>query len=309
MMIHKTKSKEMMKTMKANTTKKAVVKKEEALELSMVLAVKAAKHLLLKQKKISQLKITNKLAQGIASSADTESEKIIIDGIKKKYPDHFVLAEENAYKEFKGEMERYKFLKEKEWVWIIDPLDGTNNFLNGLDYYGVCISLVNFGEPIVGLVLRPTNGECFFAVKNKGTKHFTFSNGFKKKSKPVNLKKTTNKKTLSNSLLVTGFATEKGPVFDQEFDLFKQMIGKSRGVRRMGSAALDLCYVARGIFDCFWERGLAAWDVSAAGLICLEAGVVVSDYDGQGFHPFQPTIIAARAPIHKEMLSLFRNRL
>ena len=295
--------------MKANTTKKVVVKKEEALELSMVLAVKAAKHLLLKQKKISQLKITNKLAQGIASSADTESEKIIIDGIKKKYPDHFVLAEENAYKEFKGEMERYKFLKEKEWVWIIDPLDGTNNFLNGLDYYGVCISLVNFGEPIVGLVLRPSNGECFFAMKNKGSKLFTFSNGFKKKSKPVSIKKTSTKKTLSNSLLVTGFATEKGPVFDQEFDLFKQMIGKSRGVRRMGSAALDLCYVARGIFDCFWERGLAAWDVSAAGLICLEANVLVTDYEGQGFHPFQPTIIAARASIHKEMLSLFRNRL
>jgi myo-inositol-1(or 4)-monophosphatase len=295
--------------MKANTTKKVTVKKEEALSLSMDLAVKAAKLLLVKQKKISKLKITNKKAQGIASSADTESEKIIIDGIKKKYPDHFILAEESAYKEYMGEMERYKFLKEKEWVWIIDPLDGTNNFLNGLDYYGVCISLVNYGEPVVGLVLRPTNGECFYAIKKKGTKLINFSNNFKKKSLPLSLKKTSNKKSLCDSLLVTGFATEKGPVFDQEFDLFKQMLGKSRGIRRMGSAALDLCYVARGIFDCFWERGLAAWDVSAAGLICLEAGVVVTDYEGQGFHPFQPTIIASRAPLHKEILSLLRNRL
>ena len=127
-------------TMKVTTTKKAAkkvakktVKREEALELSMLLAVKAAKLLLLKQQKISSLKITNKIAQGIASSADTESEALIVDGIKAKYPDHFILAEETAYKEYMGQMDRYKFLKEKEWVWIIDPLDGTNNFLNGLD--------------------------------------------------------------------------------------------------------------------------------------------------------------------------------
>ena len=295
--------------MKATTTKKNKVKNEEALKLSIDLAVSAAKFLLVKQKKISSLKITSKKLQGMVSNADVESEAMIIAGIKKKYPDHFILAEETAYKEYMGQMDRYKFLKEKEWVWIIDPLDGTNNFLNGLDYYGVCISLVHFGEPVVGVVLRPANGECFYAVKNKGTKLINFSNSFKKKSKPVSLKKSINKKTLADSLLVTGFATEKGPVFDEEFDLFKHMLGKSRGIRRMGSAALDLCYVARGVFDCFWERGLAAWDVSAAGLICQEAGVLVSDYEGQKFHPFQATIVAARAPLHKEILSLFRSRL
>nr|BDT27126.1 inositol monophosphatase [Bacteriovorax sp. HI3] len=299
-----------MKEMKANTkAKKAVVKKEEALKLAMDLGVKASKLLLEKQKKLSSLKITTKVAQGIASNADVESEKLVMDGIVKKYPDHFILAEESAYKEYMGEMNRYKFLKEKEWVWIIDPLDGTNNFLNGLDYYGVCISLVHFGEPVVGVVIRPTNGDCFYAIKGKGTKLINFSKDFKKKSKPISLKKTSTKKALSDSLLVTGFATEKGPVFDQEFDLFKKLMGKSRGIRRMGSAALDLCYVARGVFDCFWERGLAAWDVSAAGLICLEAGVLVTDYDGQKFHPFQATIAAARAPLHKELLSLFGNRL
>ena len=295
--------------MKATTTKKVKVKNEEALKLSIDLAVKAARFLLIKQKKISSLKITSKQAQGMVSNADVESEAIIVSGIKKMYPDHFILAEETAYKEYMGQMDRYKFLKEKEWVWIIDPLDGTNNFLNGLDYYGVCISLVHFGEPVVGVVLRPTNGECFYAMKGKGTKLINFSNDFKRKSKPLSLKKTTNKKVLSDSLLVTGFATEKGPVFDEEFDLFKHMLGKSRGIRRMGSAALDLCYVARGVFDCFWERGLAAWDVSAAGLICQEAGVIVSDYEGQKFHPFQATIVASRAPLHKEILSLFRSRL
>lgn len=290
------------KTTKIITKKLVKVNYDDVLELSLKLAKISGAHLMKKQLRISSLKITVKEAQGIASNADTESEKIIMDGIKKIYPDHFILAEESAFKEFKGEMSRYDFLKNKEWVWIIDPLDGTNNFLNGLDYFGVCISLAHFGEPVVGVVLRPSSGECFYAIKGKGTKTINLS---AKKSKITSLKKSSNIKSLKNSLLVTGFTTEKGPVFDEEFTLFKNMIGRSRGIRRMGSAALDLCYVSKGIFDCFWERGLAAWDVSAAGLICIESGVVVTDYAGQKFHPFQETIVAARAPLHSEILSIF----
>jgi myo-inositol-1(or 4)-monophosphatase len=288
------------------TTTKTTIKKirlEEVLEHSLKLAKKAGFFLIKKQESIATLKITTKMAQGVASNADTGSEKIIVDGIKKRYPDHFILAEESAYQEFDGLMSRYEFLKEKEWVWIIDPLDGTNNFLNGLDYFGICISLAHFGVPVVGVVLRPSSGECFYAIKGKGTKMI---NLFQKKSKALSLKKTSNKKILKDCLMVTGFTTEKGPVFEDEFILFKNMICKSRGVRRMGSAALDLCYVSKGIFDCFWERGLAAWDVSAAGLICQESGVVVTDYSGQPFHPFQETIVAARAPIHAEILSIFQ---
>lgn len=292
--------------MKKITEKK--VSTVEALNLAMDLAKTASKFLIKKQKKISTLKITTKVAQGIASNADVESEKIIINGIKKKYPGHFILAEESAYQQYRGEMSRYNFLKEKEWVWIIDPLDGTNNYLNGLDYYGVCISLVHFGKPVLGVVMRPATGECFYAIKGKGSKSVNFTDNFNKSSAPKSLKKV-GKKKLRDSLLVTGFTTEKGEVFDQEFALFKMMVGRSRGIRRMGSAALDLCYVAKGIFDCFWERGLAAWDVSAAGLICEEAGVVVTDYEGQKFHPFQETILASRKPLHSEILSLFANGL
>lgn len=292
-----------MKTTKTITKKPLKVNNQDVLKLSLKLAKIAGAHLMKKQLRISSLKITTKEAQGIASNADTESEKIIIDGIKKNYPDHFILAEESAFKEFKGEMSRYEFLKNKEWVWIIDPLDGTNNFLNGMDYFGVCISLAHYGDPVVGVVLRPSSGECFYAVKGKGTKTI---NLLKKKSSPIALKKSSNKKGLQNSLLVTGFTTEKGPIFEEEFTLFKNMVGRSRGIRRMGSAALDLCYVSKGVFDCFWERGLAAWDVSAAGLICTESGVVVTDYTGQKFHPFQDTILAARAPLHGEILSIFQ---
>ncbi len=282
---------------------------DEANNVAIELSIQASKFLLSKQNKIASLKIKTKMAQGLASNADTESEQMIIKGIKKKYPEHFILAEESAYEEFQGEMDKYKFLSEKEWVWIIDPLDGTNNFLSGLDYYAVCISLAHFGKPVVGVVLRPANGDCFFAIEGKGAKFVKYTNRFKTKSRAKNLLIKKNLKNLSQSLLVTGFATEKGPMFDREFDLFKFMIGKSRGIRRMGSAALDLCYVAQGIFDCFWERGLASWDVAAAGLICSEAGVKVTDYDGQKFHPFQATIVAARTPLHNEILSLFGNRL
>ena len=277
----------------------------ECLNLALELATKSGKHLLKKQKNLSKLKITTKLAQGIASNADVESEKIIIDGIKKKYPTHQILAEESAYKEFDGEMSKYKFLSQQEWVWIIDPLDGTNNFLSGLDYFAVCISLVHFGEPVMGVVLRPSTGECFYAIKGKGS--FTFN--LNSDSKARTLSKKTVTKKLKDCLLVTGFTTEKGVVFEQEFELFKLMIGKSRGIRRMGSAALDMCYVSSGIFDCFWERGLASWDMAAAGLICKEAGVKVSDYQGQKFHPFIETILVARAAIHREVLYLFRKSL
>lgn len=292
-------------------TTKIIIKKskkidyEDILKLTLKLAKISGAHLVKKQAHISDLKITTKKAQGIATNADIESEKIIIDGIKKIYPDHYILAEESAFKEFKGEMARYDFLQGKEWVWIIDPLDGTNNFVNGMDYFSVCISLAHFGEPVVGVVFRPISGECFYAITGQGSKTL---NLLDKKPKIISLKKITSKKKLKNSLLVTGFTSEKGAIFENEFLLFKKMIGRSRGIRRMGSAALDLCYVSKGIFDCFWERGLGAWDVAAAGLICLESGVVVTDYAGQKFHPFQETILAARSPLHGEILSIFQEK-
>ena len=290
-----------------NMNKKSTkIVNDDVLKLSIELAKKAGNFLVKKQKNISALKVSTKIAQGVASNADTGAEKLIIEGIKKIFPDHFILAEESAYTDYQGEMSRYQFLKEKEWVWIIDPLDGTHNFLNGLDYYCVCISLAHFGVPQVGVVYRPTTGECFTAIKGKGTK---VVNLLKAKSKSTTIKKSQNKKKLKETMMVTGFTTEKGEIFEAEFTLFKSMMGKSRGIRRMGSAALDLSYVASGIFDCFWERGLAAWDVSAAGLICLEAGVKVTDYYGREFHPFQETIVAARSPIHSEILSLFSKSL
>ena len=111
---------------------------------------------------------------------------------------------------------------------------------------------------------------------------------------------------MKDALLVTGFAVEKGVVFQREFKLFKNIMIKSRGVRRLGSAALDICYVANGLWDGFWERGLSPWDVAAAGLICLEKGVEVTDYSVKVFNPFQSSIVVARRPIHRELKNIFK---
>jgi len=279
--------------------------KSEALKLSIKLAKSSGKILLDYQKKIHKLEVSVKVAQGVATKADLASEKNIIDGILKKFPEHEILAEESAYKKFQGDKEKYNYLKDREWVWVIDPLDGTNNFLNGLDYYAICISLVHFGNPIVGVVYRPSSGELFYATEKEGA----FFKNVKKNSKALRLLRKKSNKPLRSSLLVTGFTTEKGEVFDQEFELFKRMMGKSRGIRRMGSAALDIVYVASGIFDAFWERGLAPWDMAASSLIASEAGVEVSDYFGQKFHPFLETILCARKPLKEEILYLFGKSL
>lgn len=192
--------------------------------------------------------------------------------------------------------------KKEDWCWIIDPLDGTHNFLAGMDYYAVCICLAYRGTPEVGVVYRPSNGECFYALKGQGA----FLKNLKSKQKAQKIYSEKSGKKLDESMLVTGFATEKGVAFDIEFEYFRKIMGKSRGIRRMGSAALDLCYVASGLFSGFWERGLAPWDVAAPGLICLESGVRVTDYNGRKFHPFQKTIVAARNPVYNELKKLFR---
>lgn len=284
-------------TMKNNSKELRV-----ALNICLEVVEKVGKKLIRHQKKLSDLTITYKDAQGVASNADVEAEEQIIKVLLKNFPETNILAEESAYDLFRGKLDAYRFFEDKEWTWIIDPLDGTNNFLNGLDYYAICICLAHYGEPVLGVVYRPASGECFHAIKGEGAK---ISN-LKDKSRAKKLYQEKNSKKLKNSMLVTGFATEKGEKFDKEFEIFLDMMSKGRGIRRMGSAALDLCYVAKGMFDGFWERGLAPWDTAAASLICEEAGVKVSDYDAKKFSPFNETILAARKPLFNEFSKCFK---
>ncbi len=284
--------------MKHDLTQKEL---KEVLKYSEMAALKASRKLLLFQKKIKKLKISHKDAQGVASEADLVSEYILTQEMKKRFPKASVLAEEEAFLKFGNhKKEAFQKFERDDYCFVIDPLDGTHNYLAGMDYYGICISLVYKGSPITAMVFRPATGDCYFACLAGGAykKNLYHSS----RSKKLFQSKASNK--LENSMLVTGFATEKGVVFDQEFAIFKKAMEMSRGVRRLGSAALDLCLVAEGVFDGFWERGLAPWDIAASGLVCQEAGVKVSDYSGGVFSPFGETILAARGPLHKNLLKL-----
>ncbi|MBT3585199.1 MAG: inositol monophosphatase [Halobacteriovoraceae bacterium] len=260
------------------------------------ISIRAGKKLISRQKKLDALKVTYKQAQGLVSNADVESEKSIINFLRKRYSEIEFLAEESAFEKFKGKTEAYKHFQNTDYAWIIDPLDGTHNYLSGFDYFAICIALVKKGKPVVGSIYRPHTGEIFTAIAGKGAYKKILPNGRK-----VLLagKKQPNK--LKDSLMITGFSSEKGELFEREFTLFKKIMSKSRGVRRLGSAALDLCYVSQGVFDGFWEKDLAPWDVAAAGLIAQESGLLVSDFKGQKFHPFQNSILAASGILHREL--------
>ena len=285
----------MRKQIQKNDIKISVL--EAAREEALALALKAGDKLMKYRKRLGSLSITSKEAQGVASTADIESEKLIIKGLKKKFPEMNFLAEESAYEQWGGKKEAYAHFQEMPFVWAIDPLDGTSNFLSGMDYFAVCIGLLHYGVPYMGVVYRPTTGECWSAIRGHGARYTPQLGG----QKFQKLYHKNNTKPLRSSLLVTGFSSEKGDVFDREFHLFKSIMCEVRGVRRMGSAALDLCFVASGVFDGFWESGLAPWDVAAAGVIAQEAGVKITDYQGRAFHPFQDDFLAGRTPFYGKM--------
>lgn len=269
---------------------------EQILNFSLDTAYSAGEILLKHRKKIATLKINYKKAQGVVSEADVASEKYIISKIEKSFPGHEILAEEMIYALLKGKCD-YKQFESEAFCWAVDPLDGTHNFLSGSDYFAVCISLLYHGQPIIGVVYRPVTGDCFFALEDEGS----YFENRKLKQKIVKLSTPKMKKKLSDSILVTGFVSEKGEPFDQEFTLFKKVHLSARAIRRMGSAALDICYVAQGIWDGFWEKGLAPWDVAAAGLIAKEAGLKVTDYEGCPYSPYHRTIVATKPSIYNEL--------
>ena len=218
--------------------------------------------------------------------ADTKSEAFIVNEIKTTFPDHHIIAEESADDE-----------NDSDYRWVIDPLDGTTNFVHSLPIFAVSIGLQYKGETIVGVVYNPSADKCFFAEKNGGA----FLNG-----EAIHI---TSTNTLSNSLLVTGFPYTHDDSWRKGFDLFKELYGKTQGVRRLGAAALDFCFVAMGRFEGFWEFGLSPWDVCAGGIILTEAGGKVSDWDGSPM-PFSGNrILATNGHIHGEMMDVLRKDL
>lgn len=219
----------------------------------------------------------------LVTKADIESERVITETIRSTFPDHSILAEESGL-----------YSCSSSSRWIVDPLDGTTNFAHQLPLFCSSIAFQHEGEIIVGVILNPVTNELFYAVKNQGA----YLNGVR-----INV---SDKKDLKESLLVTGFPYNATDIIDQIMKRMTSCLKASQGIRRLGSAALDLCYVACGRFDGFWEQNLKPWDTAAGYLIAREAGGVVTDFANNPFQTEMHEILATNSLIHEEMIVLLK---
>ena len=233
-----------------------------------------------------EFKISNKEGvNNLVTEADHAAEKAIIDVIQKEHPGHFILSEETG-----------EIVMDSEYKWIIDPIDGTVNFANGIPICCVSIGIEKAGKMILGAVYNPIMGEMFFAQKGYGA-------SFNDKKITVS-----EKTEVIKSCLVTGFPYTYAETTNSPLQVFERFIKSGVPVRRLGSAAIDLCWVAAGRFDGFYEHKLQAWDSAAGFLIVEEAGGKVTDFEGNYFSPYQPHLLATNGKIHDEMLDIINNR-
>jgi len=220
----------------------------------------------------------------LVTEADHASEKAIFDVIKSQFPDHYILSEEAG-----------AIIQDSSYKWIIDPIDGTVNFAHSIPLCCVSIAVEYNGEIILASVYNPLMNELFFAEKGKGS---TLND------KQIRVSK---KQHVLNACLVTGFPYTYLDVPNGPLQIFEKLIRKGIPVRRLGSAATDLCWVAAGRFDGFYEHKLQAWDSAGGYLIVEEAGGKVTDFQGNKFSPYQPHILATNGEIHNEMLAVINN--
>lgn len=239
------------------------------------------------------LEVTKKGTIDLVTQADIASEQIIIKTIREAFPDHAILAEESG---ITG--------NDRNLLWIVDPLDGTTNFAHGLPVFSISIAFARGDDVLMGLVLNPVSGELFSAYKGRGA---CLSD------RPIHVSSTRN---MIDSLLVTGFPYTIHGNADSTIARFKQCLTAAQGVRRLGSAALDLCYVACGRFEGFWEENLKPWDVAAGDIIVTEAGGKVTDFSDHVYqpdfnfsdHPKPNELLATNNCIHADMVSLMQTK-
>lgn len=218
----------------------------------------------------------------LVTDADHAAEQCVIDRLKALFPAHRFLAEEQ------GRLEE----AQSPYLWIIDPLDGTTNFAHGYPAYCVSIGLEYEGRCVLGAIFDPSRNELFTAVEHRGAQ----LNG-----RPIHVSDT---RTLDRSLLVTGFAYDIRETPRNNLNHFSSFALKAQGLRRTGSAALDLCYVAAGRFDGFWEVRLHPWDMAAGSVIVREAGGRLSNFSGTDLSIYGQELVATNGQIHEAMLAV-----
>lgn len=234
------------------------------------------------------LQISNKGDIDLVTEADVAAERLIVERVQTHFPRHEILAEESGTTMARDAVDA-------EWKWIIDPLDGTTNYAHGYPCFCVSIALERAGEIVVGVIYDPVRDETFAAERGAGAT----LNGRRIRVSEID--------ELNRAMLCTGFPYDvrERSEFARHFHNF---IMSAQAVRRDGSAALDLAYVACGRFDGFWEEGLRPWDVAAGVVIVEEAGGRVSHYDGQPFNVYQPPIVASNGLVHEDMMRVLQMR-
>lgn len=234
--------------------------------------------------KLSKEDISHKKRSDFVTLVDKESENLIINTIKAYFPEHSFLAEES-----------YKDIKNNKYRWIIDPLDGTTNYIHQFPVFSVSIALEYRGEIILGVVHDPLKKEIFTAMKDRGA----FLNNRSIKISSV--------KSLKDGLITTGFPFRSKKFIDIYLKLFKEIFNRASDLRRAGSAAIDLAYVACGRCDGFFELGLSPWDIAAGEILIKEAGGIITDFGGGGDYLRTGNVVAGNPFIHKNLLKNVRN--
>lgn len=234
---------------------------------------------------IEAVSISAKRPNDFVTEVDKAAEVAIIDVIKKAYPDHAILAEESGA------------TGNSEYVWIIDPIDGTTNFIHGFPQYAVSIALQHRGQITQAVIFDPAKNELFTATRGRGA----FMNEQRiRVGKRINMKE---------ALIGTGFPFREDQDFEEYIRIFRSVSEKTAGIRRAGAAALDLAYVAAGRLDAFWEKGIHAWDIAAGSLLVLEAGGLISDFSGEATFLDSGEVICGSPKIFGQLLPLVQAQL
>ncbi len=254
------------------------------LNIAIEAAKEAGKFLKFSVGKVKNIEMKKGEERNLVSEIDHAAEKKIIDIIKRHHPSHGILAEESGGS------------GSSDYIWVIDPLDGTTNFLHGLPIFCVSIGIQYKGELMAGVVYDPNLDELFTAEKGSGA----YLNG-----KRLHVSKSSE---LIQSLLVTGFPYDIASNPDNTIERFINVLVKAQAVRRLGSAALDLSYVAAGRFDGFWEVNLNPWDMAAGILFVREAGGLVTDFSGTNSTIHAPQVLASNGHLHKALLNILESR-
>ena len=249
------------------------------------------------QQRRSQLVVESKgQRRELVTAADRAAEHVVVGGLQQAFPEHGVLAEEGVL------TTQGKASNACDWLWIVDPLDGTTNFVHGLPFYCVAIALAYQGDPVVGVVHAPALAETFVATRGGGARR-KFGDGTEQ------VLRVSTTAAFADALLATGFSYNRNePGRDDNSGNLARILPHCRDLRRLGSAELDLCLVASGQYDGYWERYLAPYDVAAGAVIVREAGGMVSDFQNGNDWLFGDAILASNGLVHEELRQFLLQR-